>query len=105
MTRKDRIFRALADPTRRAVFERLTRGEAPVLELTGNFHVSQPAISQHLGVLRRAGLVTQRRDGRRTYYRVGRAALQPLVRWIERFPAFWLGRLGQMKKLLEEMDR
>jgi DNA-binding transcriptional ArsR family regulator len=104
MSREDRIFRALADPTRRAVFERLTRREAAVHELTGKFKVSQPAISQHLGVLRRAGLVHQRRDGRRTYYRVDRAALRPLVGWIERFQAFWLDRLGQMKKLLEEMD-
>ncbi len=104
MSREDRIFRALADPTRRAVFERLTRREAPVLDLTRNFGVSQPAISQHLGVLRRAGLVRQRRDGRRAYYRVERSALRPLVGWIERYQAFWLGRLGQMRKLLEDLD-
>lgn len=104
MTREDRVFRALADPTRRGVFERLARGETSVLQLTRRFKVSQPAISQHLGVLREAGLVVQRREGRRVFYRVGPAALRPVVGWIERYQAFWLDRLAQMKKVLEETD-
>ena len=64
------MFRALADPTRRAIFERLTHGEAAVKELTARFDVSQPAISQHLATLRGAGLVSERREGRLVYYRV-----------------------------------
>ncbi|HZE97355.1 MAG TPA: metalloregulator ArsR/SmtB family transcription factor [Planctomycetota bacterium] len=102
--RETRVFRALGDPTRRALFERLTVGEAAVGELTGRFRVSQPAISQHLAVLRGAGLVEQRRDGRRVLYRVSRAGLQPLAGWIGRYQAFWLDRLGRMKQILEEME-
>ena len=98
------VFRALADPTRRAVFERLTHGELPVNELTAHFHVSQPAISQHLAALRRAGLVTERREGRHAYYRVAPAGLRPLVRWIEHHQVFWLDRLANLKATLEEMD-
>lgn len=104
MKRADAVFRALADPTRRAVFERLTRGEAAVKELTARFAVSQPAISQHLAALRRAGLVTERRDGRHAYYRVAPSGLRPLVDWIERYQAFWAERLEKLKNLLEEMD-
>ena len=78
--REDAIFRALADPTRRAVFERLTHGEAPVKELTARFDVSQPAISQHLAALRKAGLVRERREGRHAYYReIGRASCRERV--------------------------
>src|SRR5256885_2215862 len=61
------VFRALADPTRRALFERLSRGEAPVKELTARMGVSQPAVSQHLAALHRAGLVSERREGRLRY--------------------------------------
>jgi DNA-binding transcriptional ArsR family regulator len=98
------IFRALADPTRRAVFERLTRGEAAVKALTSQFDVSQPAISQHLGALKRAGLVSERREGRLAYYRVEPKGLRPLVDWIEHYQAFWADRLSRLKELLEEMD-
>jgi DNA-binding transcriptional ArsR family regulator len=104
VNREAEIFRALADPTRRAVFERLTHGEAAVKQLTARFDVSQPAISQHLAALRRAGLVKERRDGRHAYYRACPAGLAPLVRWIEHYQAFWLDRLAQLKALLEEMD-
>jgi DNA-binding transcriptional ArsR family regulator len=105
MNREGEVFRALADPTRRAIFERLTRGEAPVKELTARFDVSQPAVSQHLAALRRAGLVSERREGRHAYYRVAPAGLRPLVDWIEHYQAFWLDRLNRMKALLEEMDK
>lgn len=104
MTDEGEIFRALADSTRRAIFERLTRGEAAVKELTARFDVSQPAVSQHLAALRRAGLVAERRDGRHTYYRVEPAGLRPLVDWIEHYQVFWLDRLARLKTLLEEMD-
>ena len=97
------VFRALADPTRRAVFERLSHGEATVTQLTKKFRVSQPAISQHLGALRESGLVGVRRDGRLAYYRVEPKGLRPLVSWIEHYQAFWLDHLKQLKALLEEM--
>jgi DNA-binding transcriptional ArsR family regulator len=98
------IFRALADPTRRAIFERLTHGEVSVKELTARFHVSQPAVSQHLATLRRAGLVAERHEGRFAYYRVEPAGLKPLVDWIEHYQAFWLDRLKKLRALVEEMD-
>jgi DNA-binding transcriptional ArsR family regulator len=100
----DAVFRALADPTRRAIFEQLARGEAPVKALTARSHVSQPAVSQHLAALRAAGLVTERYEGRLTHYRVRAAGLRPLVSWIEHYQAFWLERLPRLKALLEEMD-
>jgi DNA-binding transcriptional ArsR family regulator len=104
MQRESEIFRALADPTRRAVFEQLTRGEAAVKSLTARFDVSQPAISQHLSALKRAGLVSERRQGRLVYYRVEPDGLKPLVDWIEHYQAFWADRLARLKTLLEEMD-
>ena len=104
MHREAAVFRALADPTRRAVFERLTRGEAAVKALTAHFDVSQPAISQHLAALKRAGLVSERREGRLAYYRVEPTGLRPLVDWIEHYQAFWADRLARLKTLLEEMD-
>lgn len=87
--REDEVFRALADPTRRSLYERLTRGEAAVKELTAALKakVSQPAVSQHLAVLRAAGLVDERRDGRHVLYRASSAGLRPLVDWIERSQA------------------
>jgi DNA-binding transcriptional ArsR family regulator len=102
--REAEVFRALADPTRRAVFERLTRGEAAVKVLTRHFKVSQPAISQHLAALKRAGLVSERRQGRLAYYRVEPTGLRPLVDWIAHYQAFWLDRMSRLKALLEEMD-
>src|SRR5579872_473999 len=87
------VFRTLADPTRRAVFERLCRHEMSVSELKAGFDVSQPAISQHLAALRGAGLVSERREGRFAYYRVEPRGLRPLVDWIAHYQAFWLDRL------------
>jgi len=99
------VFRALADPTRRAVLERLMAAEMNVSELTANFAVSQPAISQHLAVLRQAGLVTERREGRRAFYRADTAGLQPLVDWVDRYRRFWPDRIDRLKTLLKEMDQ
>lgn len=104
MSDVDAVFRALADPTRRSIFEQLTHGEAPVKDLTARFHVSQPAVSQHLAALRAAGLVKERYQGRLTHYRVRPAGLRPLVNWIEHHQAFWLDRLPRLKALLDEMD-
>jgi DNA-binding transcriptional ArsR family regulator len=101
--REDLVFRALADPSRRSIFERLTRGEANVRDLTARFDISQPAVSQHLAVLRDAGLVEDRREGRMVHYRVRPQGLRPLVNWIARYQAFWLDRIERLEVLLREM--
>ena len=104
MQREDIVFRALADPSRRAIYERLTRGEAAVKDLTARFDISQPAVSQHLATLRRARLVSERRDGRLVYYRVDPTGLRPLIDWIAHYQAFWLERIGRLQTLLSEME-
>jgi DNA-binding transcriptional ArsR family regulator len=99
------IFRALADPTRRAVYERLAGGEMSVSELRTGMSVSQPAVSQHLAVLRGAGLVSERRSGRNAYYRADPQGLDPLLGWIERYRAFWPERIERLKAVLKDMDQ
>lgn len=101
---ENRIFHALADPSRRAIFESLTRGEAAVKELTAKFDISQPAVSQHLATLRAAGLVRGRKAGRSVYYRVDPAGLKPLTDWIQHYRAFWTERIDRLEGLLERMD-
>lgn len=100
---ESQVFHALADPTRRSVFERLCRREMSVAEITAGFTVSQPAISQHLAALRRAGLVSERREGRRAYYRSDPAGLGPLADWMERYRQFWPERLQKLKRVLKEI--
>ena len=102
---EDVIFRALADPSRRAIFERLTHGEAAVKDLTARFEISQPAVSQHLAALRDAGLVRARREGRLVFYEVEPRGLSPLVDWISHYQAFWKDRLGRLEQLLKKMDK
>lgn len=102
---ESRIFQALADPTRRALFESLTRGEVAVKDLTARFFISQPAVSQHLAALKEAGLVRGRRDGRCVYYRVEPRGLKPLVDWLTHYRAFWTERMGRLEKVLEGMDQ
>lgn len=87
-TAENKIFQALADPSRRAIFEALTRGECAVKDLTALFDISQPAVSQHLAALKEAGLVTSRRDGRCVFYRVAPNGMKPLVDWITHYRAF-----------------
>ena len=99
------IFRALADPTRRAVYERLTAGEMSVSQLRTGMSVSQPAVSQHLAVLRGAGLVSERRAGRNAYYRADPQGLEPLLSWVERYRAFWPERIERLKAVLKDMDQ
>ena len=101
---EDKIFQALADPSRRAIFESLTHGEAAVKDLTARFAISQPAISQHLAALKDAGLVNGRRDGRCVYYRVEPRGMKPLIDWIAHYRAFWAERVGRLERLLENMD-
>ncbi len=104
MTHAD-LFRTLADPTRRAVFERLSAAEMSVSELKAGFEVSQPAISQHLAALRGAGLVEERREGRHAYYRARPEGLAPLTDWVERYRNFWPGRIEALKDVLKGMDQ
>jgi DNA-binding transcriptional ArsR family regulator len=99
------IFKALADPTRRAVFERLAAREMTVSELTTGSSVSQPAISQHLAALRGAGLVSERRAGRFAYYRAAPEGLAPLLDWIDRYRVFWPEKLDRLKTVLKGMDQ
>ena len=98
------IFQALADPSRRAIFESLTRGEAAVKDLTARFEISQPAISQHLATLKNAGLVKARQEGRSVYYRVRPRGMKPLIDWIAHYRAFWTEHIGRLEQLLDEMD-
>lgn len=101
---ESQVFQALADPTRRAVFERLCGREMNVAEITAGFPVSQPAISQHLSALRRAGLVRERREGRRAYYRSDPSGLEPLAAWMDRYRQFWPERLQKLKRVLKEIE-
>lgn len=99
------VFRALADPTRRAIFEELTRrGEQTVHALTSYAGVSQPAVSKHLTVLKRAKLVRHRREGRETHYRAHPDALAPMVNWLHLYGAFWRDRFNRLENLLERME-
>jgi DNA-binding transcriptional ArsR family regulator len=100
------IFKALADPTRRAIFEELSRaGEQTVHALTRTSGVSQPAVSKHLTVLKRASLVRHRREGRETHYCAQPEALRPMVDWLNLYGAFWRDRFDQLENLLKRMDK
>jgi DNA-binding transcriptional ArsR family regulator len=99
------LFRVLADPTRRAVFERLVGREMSVSELKSGFDISQPAVSQHLGALRAAGLVRERREGRFSFYSADPQALAPLVDWVDRYRTFWPERIERLKDVLKRMDQ
>jgi DNA-binding transcriptional ArsR family regulator len=100
------LFKALADPTRRAIFERLCRqGEQTVGALTAHAGVSQPAVSKHLGVLKHAGLVLDRHEGRQTHYSAQPRALSPLVDWTSQMTGFWESRFDDLEDLLKRMDQ
>lgn len=102
----DHVFRSLADPTRRALFERLSRhGEHTVHALTASSGVSQPAVSKHLGVLKQAGLVHDRRQGRETHYSARPQGLKPLVSWMNDYGVFWRERFDRLEDLLNRMDQ
>jgi DNA-binding transcriptional ArsR family regulator len=105
-TAPNELFKTLADPTRRALFERLCReGELTVTALTNQAGVSQPAVSKHLGVLKLAGLVRDRRDGRQTHYRAEPKGLAPLIDWMSLYGAFWRERFNALEDLLKRMDQ
>jgi DNA-binding transcriptional ArsR family regulator len=101
----DILFRSLADPTRRTIFERLCRkGDQTVKALTEHAGVSQPAVSKHLAVLKRAGLVVNRQNGRQTHYSPRVEALAPLADWTKRMTGFWENRFDDLEDLLKRMD-
>src|ERR1700730_10579676 len=103
---RDILFRSLADPTRRAIFERWCGdGEQRVGALTARAGVSQPAVSKHLGVLKRAGLVRDRHEGRQTHYNAKIRALSPLVDWTSQMKGFWESRFDGLEDLLKRMDQ
>jgi DNA-binding transcriptional ArsR family regulator len=105
-TDHDTLFRTLADPTRRALFERLCReGEQTVAALTARAGVSQPAVSKHLGLLKQAGLVRDRHEGRQTHYSAQLNALAPLIDWTSEMTRFWEGRFDKLENLLKRMDQ
>jgi DNA-binding transcriptional ArsR family regulator len=99
------VMRALADPTRRAVFERIVGSdEITVVDLTRGSGVTQGAISQHLKSLKQAGLVAERPEGRNVYYRAEPQGLAPLVDWMSHYGVFWRERFADLRLLLKEID-
>lgn len=105
MTTVDAVMRTLADPTRRAVFERIVSSdEITVVDLTRGSGVTQGAISQHLKSLKRAGLVAERPEGRNVFYRAEPKGLAPLVDWMGDYAVFWRERFANLRTLLKEID-
>lgn len=101
----DAVMRTLADPTRRAVFERIVDAEEiTVADLTRGSGVTQGAISQHLKSLKLAGLVAERPEGRRVYYRAQPEGLAPLFDWMSHYGVFWRERFADLRSLLKEID-
>jgi DNA-binding transcriptional ArsR family regulator len=103
--RLDATFAALADPTRRAILARLARGEASVMELARPFDMSQPAISKHLKVLERAGLISRGRDAQRRPCRLRAAPLREVDAWVERYRQFWEASFDALDDVLDELKR
>ena len=106
MTRSERLdatFAALADPTRRAILARLASGQASVKDLARPFAMSQPAISKHLKVLERAGLISRRREAQRRPSRIEAQPLAEASGWLEGYRRFWEGRFRRLDALLEEL--
>lgn len=102
--RLDAIFAALAHPARRAILGRLAGGDASVLELAKPFRMSQPAISKHLKVLERAGLISRGQDAQRRPRRLEASPLAEANEWLERYRRFWEGNYQQLDALLDEMQ-
>lgn len=96
------VFHAIADPTRRAILDRLRAGPAPVHALAADFVQTRPAISKHLAVLRAAHLVDEEKAGRERLYRLRPWALQSVVGWLEGYRSFWQKNLDQLKHFIEE---
>jgi DNA-binding transcriptional ArsR family regulator len=101
--RLDSTFAALADSTRRAILARLARGDASVGELAQPFRVSRPAISKHLRVLERAGLVRRSRQGRVSHCKLDASAMRQAANWVERYRVFWDGQLDALTAYVERL--
>lgn|SRR5574342_227788 len=95
------VFHAVADPTRRALLDRLRAGSAPVRELAVGFRMSRPAVSKHLRVLRRVRLVRERQEGRQRIYQLNPAPLLEVAQWVQAYRAFWEVSLSRLKVHLE----
>jgi DNA-binding transcriptional ArsR family regulator len=102
--RLDRTFAALADPTRRAILARLAAGEATVMELAAPFDMSQPAITKHLKVLERAGLISRSRDAQWRPCRLDPRPLKEAADWLERYRAFWEESFDRLEEYLHELQ-
>jgi DNA-binding transcriptional ArsR family regulator len=100
----DATFAALADPTRRAILARLASGEASVMELAEPFAMSQPAISKHLKVLERAGLISRGRDAQRRPRKLEAQPLAEATQWLENYRKFWEGSFQRLDALLDELN-
>lgn len=101
---ENEIFKALADPTRRAIFEKLAAGRMNATALRQGLAVSQPAVSQHLSVLRGAGLVREERQGRAVLYEVDPQGVALIAGWLERYRAYWPERITALTELLKDME-
>jgi DNA-binding transcriptional ArsR family regulator len=101
----DAVFAALADPTRRAILSRLAAGEASVSEIAAPFEMSQPAVSKHLRVLERAGLIERDIDKQRRPARLKAEPMAAAVSWLEEFKRFWSSSFDQLDGLLEELKK
>jgi len=99
----DAVFSALADPTRRAILTRLAGGDASVNDLAEPFDMSQPAVSKHLKVLEKAGLITRATDRQRRPARLNAAPMKDAIAWLEEFSRFWTSSFDQLDALLEEL--
>lgn len=100
------VMRALGDPTRLALFERIASGdEISVGDLTAGSGVTQGAVSQHLRSLKAAGLVTERPEGRRVFYRATPEGLAPLADWMSHYDAYWRNRFDDLRTLLKDLDQ
>ncbi len=100
--RTNRVFHAVSDPIRRRLLDELAPSEQTVDNLARPFKVSRPAISQHLGILRNAGLVSARREGRHRYYRLRASRLRDVYDWVAQYERFWNQKLSALGKFLDE---
>jgi DNA-binding transcriptional ArsR family regulator len=106
MSDQNMLFKTLADPTRRAIFEGLCRdGDQTVAALTARAGISQPGVSKHLAILKGAGLVSDRHEGRQTHYSAQLGALAPLTAWTNQMTGVWQGRFDELEDLLNRMDQ
>lgn len=99
------IFKALGDPTRRAIFEKLADGSCNATSLRQGMSISQPAMSQHLSVLRDAGLIVEHKAGRCVNYEVNPDGLMQIATWLSKYRKFWPARIEALQKLLQDMDQ